>query len=455
MRVEREEVVDRQTVLNIELEDDDLDPYLDRGYRRIVQRVNVPGFRKGKAPRSIIERLVGRESLLNEVLEVLVTETTSRAIDDQELESVGLPHIEMVDFEPLTFKATVPLKPDVDLGAYRDIRVDEEPVEFDEDEAVQQRLEDLRGRLATWNPVERPLEIGDVVTADVLMTFEGETVLEHSDYVALTGEEGLTRLPDLGEQLAGSQAGDEREFDLDLPDDFYLTAVAGKTVNMRVTVKEYKERELPELDDDFVVSLGQEEETLEELTERIREEEREGAENKAIGEFTEKALEALMENASVELPPLLVEHGAEHAWQEQQQFLQRLGIRADDYLRSTGSTEEAFLEQAQSDVRERLVRSYAMTEFADLEGLDVTEEEAEARVRELLAENSLTREPADEEIASVRNSMLSEKAMERLRAIARGEQPTDSDDEGPAEPNEDAPESAEDPNDESESASEA
>ena len=449
MKVDREEVVDRQTVLTIELDDDDLDPYLDRGYRRIVQRVNVPGFRKGKAPRSIIERLVGRESLINEVLDVLVTETTSRAIDDQELDSVGLPHIEMVDFEPLSFKATVPLKPDVDLGAYRDIRVEEEPVEFDEEEAVQQRLEDLRGRLATWNPVERPLEIGDMVTADVLMTSGGETVLEHSDFVALTGEEGLTRLPDLGEHLAGAQPGDEREFDLDLPEDFYLTAVAGKTVNMRVTVKEYKERELPDLDDDFVVSLGQDEETLEQLTESIRKEEREGAENRAIGEFTEKALESLMESATVELPPLLVEHGAEHAWHEQQQFMERLGIRADDYLRSTGSSEEEFLAQAQENVRDRLVRSYAMTEFAELEGLDVSEDEAEARVRELLAENSLTREPTEEEIASVRNSMLSEKAMERLRAIARGEQQDEGEDEDETAPSEDVPETNDNPDQES------
>ena len=449
MKVDREEVVDRQTVLTIELDDDDLDPYLDRGYRRIVQRVNVPGFRKGKAPRSIIERMIGRESLLNEVLDVLVTETTSRAIDDQELDSVGMPQIEMVDFEPLSFKATVPLKPDVDLGAYRDIRVDEAPAEFDEEEAVQQRLEDLRSRLATWNPVERPLEIGDMVTADIFMTSEGETVLEHSDYVALTGEEGLTRLPDFGEHLKGAQPGDEREFDLALPEDFYLTAVAGETVNMRVTVKEYKERELPDLDDDFVVSLGQDDETLEQLTERIRTEEREGAENRATGEFTQKALEALMENATVELPPLLVEHGAEQAWQEQQQFLERLGIRADDYLRSTNTTEEAFLEQAQTDVRERLARSYAMTEFADLEGLDVTEEDAETRVRELLAENSLDREPTAEEISSVRNSMLSEKALERLRVIARGEQPDQGDEEDEAAPEEEVPETNEDTDQES------
>lgn len=444
MKVEREEVVDRQTVLNIELEDDDLDPYLDRGYRRIVQRVNIPGFRKGKAPRSIIERMLGRESLLNEVLEFVVAETTDRAISDQELDSVGMPHIEMVDFKPLTFKATIPLKPEVDLGAYRDIRVDEEPIEFDEDEAVQEHLEDLRERLATWNPVERPLEIGDLVTADMLVTSDGETVWEQSDYVLLASEEVMTPLPDLGGHLEGAQAGDEREFDLDLPDDFYLTAVAGKTVNVRVTVKDYKERELPELDDDFVLSLGEAEETLEQLTERIREEERQGAENRAIGEFTEKAFEALMENATVELPPLLIEHGAEQAWHERQQFLERLGIRTDDYLRSTGSTEDAFLEQAQSDVRDRLVRSYALAEFADLEGLDVTQEEAEARVRELLAQNSLTREPTGEEIASFRNSMLSEQAMERLCAIARGEQPGEGDDEDEAAPDENDPETNED-----------
>ena len=444
MKVDREEVVDRQTVLTIELDDDDLDPYLDRGYRRIVQRVNVPGFRKGKAPRSIIERMIGRESLLNEVLDVLVTETTNRAIDDQELDSVGMPHIEVLDFEPLSFRATVPLKPDVDLGAYRDIRVDEVQVEFDEEEAVRKQLEDLRVSLATWNPVERPLEIGDMVTAHVVVTSEGETVLEQSDYVALTSEEGLTRLPELGEHLEGAQPGDEREFDLDLPDDFYVTAVAGKTVQVRVTVKEYKERELPDLDDDFVVSLGREDETLEQLTERIRTEAREGAENRAIAEFTEKALEALMENATVELPPLLVEHGAEHAWHEQQQFLERLGIRADDYLRSTGSSEEAFLEQAQADARERLTRSYAMTEFADLEGLDVTEEEAEARVRETLENISLEREPTAEEIATVRNAMLSEKAMERLRAIARGERPDQADAEEGAAPDAEAAETTED-----------
>ena len=448
MKVDREEVVDRQTVLNIELDDNDLDPYLEQGYRRIVQRVNVPGFRKGKAPRSIVERMIGRESLLNEVLDAVVIETTNRAIDDQELDSVGMPQIEMVDFEPLSFKATVPLKPDVDLGAYRDIRVDEEPVEFDEEEAVQARLENLRGTLATWNPVERPIEVGDLVTADLLVTSEGETVLEQSDYVALTGEEGPTRLPDLGEHLAGAQVGDEREFDLDLPEDFYLTAVAGKTVNVRATVKECKERELPDLDDEFVLSLGEDEETLEQLTERIRGEERERSENSAIAQYTEKALEVLMDSATVELPPLLVEHGAEHAWQEQQQFLERLGIRADDYLRSTGSSEEGFLEQAQIDVRERLVRNYAMSEFADLENLDVTEDEAEARVRELLAQNSLTREPTPEEIASVRNSMLGEKAMERLRAIARGEQLESGDDEEEDEdaPDEDAPESNEDAN---------
>ena len=452
MKVDREEVVDRQTVLTIELEDDDLDPYLDRGYRRIVQRVNIPGFRKGKAPRSIVERMVGRESLLNEVLDALVAEATNRAIDDEELESVGLPRIEMVDFEPLSFKATVPLRPDVDLGAYREIRVEEVPIEFDE-ESVHQRLEGLRERLAIWNPVDRPLEVGDMVTADLAVTSDSETVLEDPDYIAVTSEGDLRSLPGLGEHLAGAQAGDEREFDLDVPSDFYMNTIAGKTVHVRAKVKEYKERELPALDDDFVVSLGEEDETLEQLTERIRNEERQGAENKAIGEFTEKALEALMESATVELPPLLVEHGAEHQWHEQLQFLDRLGIRPDDYLRSTGSTEEAVLAQAQEDVRERLVRSYAMTRFAELESLEVSEEEAEARVRELLAENSLDREPTEEEIASVRNSMLSENAMERLRAIARGEQQGEDEEAEPAYC-EDASESAEDPNDESARSSE-
>ena len=188
LKVSQEEVVERQTVLNIELDDDDVEPYLARSYRNVVQRVNVPGFRKGRAPRSVVERFVGRQNLLNEILDVMVGEFTSRAIEERELETVGLPSVEVVEFEPVLLKATVPLQPEVDLGAYRDIRIEEPPVDFSED-TVTERLEQIRESQIVWHDVERPVEFGDLVQAELVLTRDGNVLLDQPD-ASIMVEEG-------------------------------------------------------------------------------------------------------------------------------------------------------------------------------------------------------------------------------------------------------------------------
>ena len=143
MKITQEEVVERQTVLLIELEDDDLGPYLDRGYRKVVQRVLVPGFRKGKAPRWRVEQVVGREGLLNEVLDTMLPEVTERAISEQELDAAGLPRLELLEISPVSVKATIPLTPNIDLASYTDIRIPFEPVEVKQED-MDQRLEQLQ-----------------------------------------------------------------------------------------------------------------------------------------------------------------------------------------------------------------------------------------------------------------------------------------------------------------------
>jgi len=149
VKITAEEAVDRQTVLQIELEDEDLDPYLDRGYRKVVQRTIIPGFRKGKAPRRIVETYIGRESLLNEVMDDMLPEVTVRAIEEQALDAAGLPRIELIGLEPFTFKATIPLVPEIDLGAYRDIRIEQEPAEVTQED-IDNRLDQVRQSQATW-----------------------------------------------------------------------------------------------------------------------------------------------------------------------------------------------------------------------------------------------------------------------------------------------------------------
>ena len=166
MKIAQDDVVERQTTLHIELDNEDVEPYIDRAYKRVVQRVNIPGFRKGKAPRSIVEQMFGRESLINDVLDTMLPELTSKAINDQELDAIGLPSIELEELDPLQFSATVPLQPEVDLGNYQGIRIKKEVANLDEG-AVDQRIEQLRLSVASWEPAERSVEMGDMVSAQI------------------------------------------------------------------------------------------------------------------------------------------------------------------------------------------------------------------------------------------------------------------------------------------------
>ena len=187
MKITQDDVVERQTVLHIELEEDDVDPYLNRAYQRVVQKVNIPGFRKGKAPRRIIEQYFGRESMLNEILDTMLPELTTQAITDQNLDAVGLPSIELEELDPFQFSATVPLRPEVDLGEYSSIRIDRSPAVV-EDDAVDNRIEQIRLSVATWEPTERPVEIGDMVTAQIKGTIEENTIFDEADAVYLVND---------------------------------------------------------------------------------------------------------------------------------------------------------------------------------------------------------------------------------------------------------------------------
>ena len=258
-----------QTVLNIELEEDDLPPYLDRGYQRVVNRVSIPGFRKGKAPRTIVENFLGKESLIREALDFMVSDVTEKAFSERKIETAGPPDVELLDLDPVIFKATVALKPIVDLGNYRGIRVPETPPEV-KDEDVESRLEALRHESASWDPVDRAVALGDMVTMDVTATVEDSEILNESDAVYVADAENEMPFPELPQRLEGAEVGVGREFDLEVPSDFGSEQIAGKTARFVVTVNDIKERKLPELDDEFAKGVGDDFDTLDALRESVR-----------------------------------------------------------------------------------------------------------------------------------------------------------------------------------------
>jgi trigger factor len=359
--------VDHQTVLNIELEEEDLPPYLDRGYRRVVNRVSIPGFRKGKAPREIVERFLGRESLIQEAIDVMLPEVTERAISERDLETAGRPDVELVELDPVTVKATVALKPQVELGAYGEIRVAEEAVKVTDDE-VQAKLQELLNGAASWEPVERPVRLGDMVTMDVSASIDGTDILNEKDAVYVADVESELPFPGFPQQLDGAEVGGAREFDLVIPADHANTEIAGKTASFSATVHEVKERSLPDLDDDFAKGVGEGFDDLGALRESVEQGLKAEAEESEKARYREASLNELVSLATVELPPLLVEHEVEHSTEHRDRLIERLQMRMDDYLRYTGKTEDEMREEMREDAVEKLNRSYLLSALAEQEG---------------------------------------------------------------------------------------
>lgn len=429
MKVTQEDVVSRQTALHIELEEGDLSEYLDRGYRRVVQRTMIPGFRKGKAPRAIVERFVGRESLLQEAADFMLPDITQRAVAAQDLETVGTPSVELLDLEPVTVKATVALTPLVDIDGYRDIRVAEKTVEITEDD-VQERLERLRKDSSSWEPVERPVKLDDMLTMNVVGHVGESDILNEKDATYVPEKDGILPFPGFSEHLVGVEVDVPKEFTLTIPEDRPDAALAGKEAHFIVTVTDVKERRLPELDDEFAKSAGDGYKSFSELREAVESDLEAEAERAQSAQYREAALEGLGGVTKVELPPLLIDHEVEHLVSRRDQFVDRLDIRMDDYLRFTGKTEEQIREEMREQAVSQLNRSYALTDLAEREELAVSDEEIDKETQQIAATSgeraeSLKRRGLDSEEVrgSIRETLLVGKALDRLVAIARGEAP--------------------------------
>ena len=423
MIITQEEVVNRQTVLHIEMDAAEVDPYLDRGYRRVVPRLSIPGFRKGKAPRSIVERFVGRQSLLNEVLDSMVFEVTNRAVTEREIEAAGLPKIEIVDMDPVSLKATVPLKPEVELGDYRSMRVPDEAVEVS-DEDVESALGRIQADMSTWEPVDRPARMGDTVTISAVGTAEGQTLLDVEDVVYLMDGDLSMPVPGFADALVGIARDERREFTLAVPDDFRATEAAGKAASFSVSAAEVKERVVPPLDDDFAQSYGPGYESVDELRRKVAEDLRADAERRAEERYRQACVGTLMEGAALELPPLMVEHEVQHMERERAQMLERANVRYDDYLQSIEKTAEEVRSELEEEAVERLSRSFVLTRVSELEEVEVSDEEVAERAKSLLAQPGQApdeQQISDEMRGAVRRMLLSEKTLDRLAAIGRGE----------------------------------
>ncbi|GAC1314954.1 MAG: trigger factor [Chloroflexota bacterium] len=413
MKVSSTELPSRQVSLAIEVEQDRLDRAMDDAFRRLAGRVNVPGFRRGKAPRTMVERMIGRERIVEEALDSLLPQVVSEAIEQEKVEPYTRPRVESIEFEPLRLKAIVGLSPKVELGDYQGrLHVPtEEPAVGDEQ--VDSVIQRLRDSYAQWTPVERAVQLGDRVGLDLKATVDGaeSPLLDSKEAEYVADPAGAQPAPGFIEQLIGMQAAGQKLFTLTMAEDYRDKDVAGKPAQFEVLLHWVKERELPTLDDAFAQQVG-EYGDMAGLRKAIDEQLRSREEQRIREQLEESAMNQLVEISTIEYPPQLVEHQAEHMMETFARNVEQQGLQLAQYLRLLGKEQADFASEMRSEAENRVRRSLALDAFADAEGIDVGQQEIEAEVHRAAAS-------VDNSVDVERQALADPNAMQRVQEATR------------------------------------
>jgi trigger factor len=378
VKVTTQRLPESQVLLEIEVDPDQMQRSLDKAYKRLVQRIEVPGFRKGKTPRDMLERHVGRDRLVREANEILIPEVYDLAIEEQDVHAIDQPSIELVAIEPLSFKATVAVRPTVALGDYKKVRAERKDVEAPEEE-VTAAIDDLRRRYAVHEPVERAVQTGDIVRADVRMEIGGREVFKEDDAEFRLRADTTILLPGFAEGIVGAEKGVTKEVSITVPEG--QNELAGKTGTATITVNEVKAEVLPELNDDFAREVGEGFADLPALRERVTNDIRERLQAQAEHDFQEAAVSALVENAeAIEFPHVLVHREIERLIEDQ---ARSTGRDISGYMELIKRTPEQLHEDLLPSATERVKRSLALSQLAEDENLDVTPEEIDEEIEKI------------------------------------------------------------------------
>ena len=388
MKVTAENGENQQVTLTIEVEAAEVSKAVERAAKRLANRVNIPGFRKGKAPRNIVERNVGMDALLQEAFDLIAPKAFSDALDDQKIDPVTRPNIDIVTLEDgknLVFKATVTPRPEVKLGDYKGLKVEKAAAEVS-DEDVEKQLKNFQDRQGKM--VEAPegaaVEDGDFTTLDFEGFVDGEAFEggKGQDYPLQIGSGSF--IPGFEEQLVGAKVGEEKEVNVKFPEEYHSAELAGKDAMFKCTVRSIKHKELPEIDDELAkkVSTFQ---TLDELKADIRKNLLENAEKKAENDQKTAVIEQATENITVDIPAVMIDNRVTSMIQEMAMRLEQQGMKLEQYLQYAGTDiakiREDYRETAEKNVKTDLM----LEEVAKAEDIKVEAKDLDAEVASMAA----------------------------------------------------------------------
>lgn len=391
--------------IDVEIPPDEVKESIDHVAGHLGAEMKVPGFREGKVPPEMVVQKLGRQAVLAQAIEHSLAGWYERALLDAEVSPVGDPKLNVPELpdegQSLKFSIEVAVRPPAELGDWEGVEVGRPEVEVPQ-EAVDAELERLQHGFAKLNTVDRAATPGDVLLIDFEGKIDGEKFEggEARDYLLELGSGQV--LEGFEQALEGAKAGDVREAKVAFPDDYPAEEMRDKEAVFEITAKEVREKELPELGDDFAAEAS-EFETLAELRDHIGERVREVLDARAEEGFRESALDAVAKQAKMDLPDALVKDRATETWERVERSLQQRGVSPTAYLESQGKTREELIEEAKPEAELSMRREAVLEAVADKEGIEVSDEE----LTEALA-------PIAE-----REGVKTEEMLERLRETGR------------------------------------
>ncbi len=407
-----EKLEKNQVALTVEVDAAAFDAAIEKAYRKVRHQINVPGFRKGKAPRKMIENLYGVEIFYDEAINIAMPDAYVAAVSEEKLEPVGYPEVELlsVSKDGFSFKATVYVYPEVTLGQYKGLSAPKGEVKVTEED-IQERLNQLAERNTRMLGVDRPVENGDVANID----FEG--FLDNKPFDGGKGENfdleigSGSFVPGFEEQLVGMAAGEEKDIDITFPEDYHAD-LAGKDVVFHVKVNAVKRKEVPALDDEFAKDVS-EFDTLEELKKDIEAKIAADRQNAVDHAFEEALMEQVAEGIQCDVPQPMVDEQARRFVENLKMQIQQQGIPYEQYLKLAGLDDESVMAQAQTPALRQVRLDLALEALAKAEGVEVSDEEIEAEYERAAGQYGMKAEDLKKYIdqGTIKNQLVNTKAV--------------------------------------------
>lgn len=425
MSLQVEKLEKNMAKLTVEVAAEEVEAALQNAYLKNRKQISVPGFRKGKVPRQMVEKMYGPEIFYDDAVNELIRKAYPDAAKESELEIVSRPEVEVVQIEkgkPFIFTAEVAVKPEVTLGQYKGIEVEKADTAATDEEVAAEIDKEREANSRTITVEDRAVQDGDMTVIDFEgfvdgVAFEGG---KGTDYPLTIGSGAF--IPGFEEKLVGAEIGKEVDVEVTFPEEYHAKELAGKPAVFKCTVKEIKVKELPELDDDFAQDVS-DFDTMDEYKADVRKKVEEKKEAEAKAKKEDAVIEKIIEGAAMEIPDAMVEMQAERMVDEFAQRLQMQGLSMDQYLQFTGGNVQALLDQSKPQALKRIQSRLVLDAVVAAESLTASDEEVEEELGKMAEQYKMEVEKlkemmGDEDLKNIREDLAVQKAVELVTDAA-------------------------------------